>query len=310
MIVWPGPYWLLLHASGYVYKLQAREFTDEERTSIKTFLTLWCKYLKCNMCTGHCMDYATSKQAKIDEWKTTDEFWKYGVEFHNHVNVDTKKPEISMETAEQHLLDKILRQHQVTDPKKFSWLMEEFMHMTTMCTDMFSTFRQLTLQHDASKIPELMDEFMTFVKSLTFVMPFQFYERNGKTMRELWRETIESWDWKRIQDDPALVYSYWRELYNALYHPYDDLHVRLSSYFLREMLSNQKQQIEEANKTSEKMQTATTTTTIGGLSPQAIMFIVAHLVFLVMILVIIRVSTRRNEVEDLRLALPSQTGDP
>lgn len=240
-MLWSRLYWLLLHASGYVYKLQNRDFTTEEKQAIKTFLGVWCKYLHCGICIGHCEEYLKTRLDAVDQWTHSSEFWAFGVEFHNEVNRTTKKPEITVEVAEQELLNKLLKIYKITDMNNFPWTMEDFTHIVVLFTVAFTS-------HVKTNPSTAIDNMKTLCTSLAFIMPFQFSSHKEKKLRDIWAERVAQWDWSAIQSDPTSIYDEWRSLFTAMYSAQTDLMDRMLVYLNKETSAvlDQNRQLEEA----------------------------------------------------------------
>jgi hypothetical protein len=299
-MIWARIYWLFLHASGYVYKLQNREFTSEEKQGIKSFLSVWCQFLHCGICINHCETYMNeAKLESIDSWVQTDDFWKFGVEFHNEVNRTTKKPELSLEDAEKELLSRVLRIYKITDMQSFAWNLEEFPHIAVLFTIAYTA---QTKTVGAIKANENMK---TLCDSLPYIMPFQFHKVQDKTSREIWIEHISQWDWKRIQDNNDLIYEDWRTLFLATYSAKTDLTDRMVGYMNKEAsalyheMMKKKQTTDEVAATSESktVEEISSSSSNMNFNVTVLCIVLAHVILLLGVIWYVRVHNRVHQVE-------------
>jgi hypothetical protein len=161
---WGQVFWFFLHSSGYVYKLQYkpqteeekapgvvftpqnRDFTDEEKYYIEQFFRVWCNYVWCPKCEQPCKDYVESHAPEISTWTNTSALWDFALEFHNHVNAKTNKPTLSSKEAEDQLVTKIRRFVGPMDLTKVSWYYEDYTHTVTMMVMRFQADYENTLQ--------------------------------------------------------------------------------------------------------------------------------------------------------------------
>jgi hypothetical protein len=272
--------------------LQNRDFTLEEKQAIKTFLSVWCKYLHCGVCIHHCDEYMGPRLASIDEWVKTDEFWKFGVAFHNEVNRNgsAKKPEITLEEAEKVLLDKITKSYRITDISAFGWIMEDFTHVCTMFTMAYIT--QVKLGHQ-----EATDRMKTFCESLAFIMPFQFSTYKERTLREIWIEKVATWDWTAIKNDVNLIYEQWRELFTAIYPAQKEYTDRMVN-FLNANVPKPAEPTQTESKPNEHVESKEETQVTTAPEPQTVikhidmkcvyLFVIFHVLLLVIIMIVVK----------------------
>ncbi len=290
-MIWARLYWFFLHAMGYAYKSQDRELTLEEKTNLKLFFSVWCKYLHCGICINHCEEYLKPKLDIIDTWVHSREVWLFTVEFHNEVNRTTKKPELSVDNAEQELVNRILLNYKVSDMKSFPWLMEEFTHVMVLFISSFMAQTKMNM-------PNAFTDMKLLVESLAYVMPFQFHKVNDRMLREVWIEKIATWDWTRIQEKPNIIFDLVRELFSSLMTAEMELMNHMLVYLNKEgaTLAQERlsQQLAKKDAETKAVTTSSTPTTTSGLLDKWHMYIVliVHVLVILLVLACVRIGMK------------------
>lgn len=293
-MIWARLYWFFLHAMGYAYKSQDRELTLEEKTNLKLFFSVWCKYLHCGICINHCEDYLKTKLDVIDTWVHSREVWLFTVEFHNEVNRTTKKPELSVDNAEQELVNRILLNYKVSDMKTFPWLMEEFTHVIVLFISSFMAQTKMNM-------PSAYTDMKLLMESLAYVMPFQFHKLNERTLREVWTDRIATWDWTRIQEKPDMIFDLVRDLFSSLMTAQSELMNHMLVYLnkegaalAQERLSQQLNKKDEEAKALALTTTTSSSSTTAGLLDKWHMYIVliVHVLVILLVLACVRIGTK------------------
>ena len=84
--LWGYYYWAFIHASGASFR--GKVLDETTMNAIKSFLKVLCELLPCPGCRLHCMQYTGSI---LPSFNQGEEYWLYGIEFHNAVNKRTNK---------------------------------------------------------------------------------------------------------------------------------------------------------------------------------------------------------------------------
>jgi hypothetical protein len=288
-MIWARLYWLFLHSAGYSYKSQNREITPEEKVAIKSFFSVWCKYLHCGICINHCEDYIKTKLDSIDSWTHTNDFWLFTVDFHNEVNRTTKKPELSLESAEQELITRILQNYKVTDMKTFPWTMQEFTHAVTLFLASFVAQTKMN-------IPTVISDMKMLMESLAYVMPFQFSSYEERTLRQLWQDSIATWDWKAIEDKPEAIFDVVKTMFSSFSTAQTEMMNGALLYLNKEGATLVQERLlqnkTEAPKDVPKEAPKEAPKEISSFPERWIFFLIAQIVGLLIIILCIRISMK------------------
>jgi hypothetical protein len=97
--VWGPSFWFICHNGAAHYPIKATSNTAER---MKNFLDGMPVMLACTICSEHATSFIEQKKAegKLDEIVAGREnLFSFFVEFHNHVNLQAKKPIMSLSDA-------------------------------------------------------------------------------------------------------------------------------------------------------------------------------------------------------------------
>ena len=92
---WGQITWIFLHALSM--KITPEQYPTLKDSLFSLFLSI-CRALPCPECSDHAMEYMKKKVAP----ETIDTFRLFLWEFHNVVNVNTKKPKVSPDVLEKY----------------------------------------------------------------------------------------------------------------------------------------------------------------------------------------------------------------
>jgi len=291
---WGQVFWYFLHSSGYVYKLQYktpteeektpqnREFTEDEKYYIEQFFRVWCNYVWCPKCEQPCKAYVEEHAPEITSWTNTSALWDFALEFHNHVNAKTNKPTLSSKDAEDQLVTKLRRFVGPMDLTKVSWFYEDYTHTVTMMVMRFQADYENTQQqinrlsalnpseddyaNNQNLIKMLEEEkkqhiarIKILMRSIAYMLPFQFTRvpEDGveETLRDIWLRKITSWDWETLTN-PKICLQHLGQLYQSLYPVHIEIKEKWGMYMNREF--NHQKLANELTKLKESKPETTT----------------------------------------------------
>jgi len=128
---WGWIFWFYLHASAesFVEETGGGELDESTRSAAQEFMKQLCIHLPCPQCSYHCLEHTTQKHPP--DFRTSDDYFRYLVEFHNAVNRRNGKLEVSPEEARKLLYEK-LELHQVPERSLKNAFLQVFWDMLAL----------------------------------------------------------------------------------------------------------------------------------------------------------------------------------
>jgi len=167
-----GPiYWFLIHVMA---KMNHGVLSPELADTIMSFMIRLCKYLPCPGCRLHCSNHV---RLNVPKFTTSEEFWKYTVDFHNAVNIRTNKLQFTYEEAEASINKSL---------NEFGWSTEHLEE--AFCQDWWTVLLLSSLSYASNPDKPTEEEktnFLEFVKDYCRIVPFGFKKTQDKFVRDI-----------------------------------------------------------------------------------------------------------------------------
>lgn len=104
---WGPHFWYFIHMAAVSYPNNP---SPEMKSTMRNFLVGIPVFLPCEECRKHAMQYLESKKYLFD-WAVShrNNLFEFTWAFHNHVNAETGKPQLSLAQAQKdyHFFDKL-----------------------------------------------------------------------------------------------------------------------------------------------------------------------------------------------------------
>lgn len=175
---------MLLHSAPHAYK--GREITKEEQKHISAFIKGLCHLLPCPDCMGGCSRYTRQKGPNVS---TFELFRRYFIDFHNMVNLKTKKMYVEPEDADQLLANYL---------KTFKIGLDDI--HTAFLQDYWSAM--MMMGHAYSMDPDEPTEteqkhFRNMLEHICYILPFALHkDEKGVLVRDKLLEAV-----RKFKDD-------------------------------------------------------------------------------------------------------------
>lgn len=199
---WGWLFWNYKHSAAHAYEQVTEELSPEVAEHIFQWFSLWCRFLPCPSCVGHCGVYNKQNPPRFTK---SSEFFEYTVRFHNAVNERTKKLTLTVMQARQALEKNLKDQNISLDEIRSTMVMDWWYVFWFNCTYLID-FRKskMTVADEADQ-----KAFREYLQHSAYIVPFVAHH---PTIRTCWLETIDSFQPTTSEEARQCI----TDLYNAI----------------------------------------------------------------------------------------------